>query len=345
MKILLSATLVPFMYGGAEYHIEGLKAALQEHGHEVCVLRLPFFFSPESSIHQAMEYASSLDMCSPNGISVDRAISLQFPAWGIQHPHHTVWVMHQHRACYELWNADEANKKAGLLQEAVHVFDKKHLSKAQALFANSERVAERLATYSGLTATPLYHPPHCAGRLYNAEAWDYIFYPSRLESLKRQQLLIEAAYHLKSPVKIIIAGEGGQRNHYQALIEHYQLEHRVMLVGQVSEEEKLAWYAHALAVFFGPYDEDYGYITLEAMLSSKPVITCTDSGGPLEFVEDGNNGWVVEPDARAVANAIDVAWHNKQRSADMGRSGYDAYHAAGISWHEVVQQLIGKESA
>ena len=40
----------------------------------------------------------------------------------------------------------------------------------------------------------------------------------------------------------------------------------------------------ALGVIFPPLDEDYGYVTLEAMLAAKPVITCTDSGGPLEFV-------------------------------------------------------------
>jgi glycosyltransferase involved in cell wall biosynthesis len=46
------------------------------------------------------------------------------------------------------------------------------------------------------------------------------------------------------------------------------------------------------AVLFAPYQEDYGYVTLEAFLSRKPVITARDSGGTLEFVEDGVNGYV-----------------------------------------------------
>lgn len=343
MKVLLSATLVPFIRGGAEYHIEGLSRALRDHGHEVELLRLPFRFSPESAIHQTMAHASALDMRAPNGIEIDRAISLQFPAWGIQHPQHTVWVMHQHRACYELWEEKGASEQAKALKDAVHAFDQTHLGQAQALFANSRRVAERLENHNGLAATPLYHPPHGAARFYSDEAWDYIFYPSRLESLKRQELLIEAARHISSPVKIIIAGEGGQREHYQQLIERYHLQHRVMLLGRVSEEEKLAWYAHALAIFFGPYDEDYGYITLEAMLAAKPVVTCRDSGGPLEFVEHDTNGWVTEPEAGAVAHAIDTAWQNKARSAEMGRAGQAAYHRSGISWNNVVTQLLGRE--
>lgn len=340
MRVLLNATLVPFMRGGADYHIEGLSRALKEHGHEVELLRLPFRFSPESAIHRAMEYAATLDMQAPNGVSIDRAISLQFPAWGITHPHHTVWVMHQHRACYELWDEAEATPDAHRLKQAVHAFDHRHLGSARALFANSRRVAERLSRYNDLQAEPLYHPPYAAERFYRAPAMNYVFCPSRLESLKRQDLLIEAARYLKSPVKIIIAGEGGQRQRYQALIERYALADRVRLLGPITDAEKLAWYAHALAVFFGPYDEDYGYITLEAMLSAKPVITCRDSGGPLEFVRHDETGWVTDPDPRAIAHALDTAWEHRAASEDMGRAGLQAYREAGISWPRVVEALL-----
>lgn len=340
MKILLNATRVPFMRGGADYHIEGLERALREHGHEVEPVRLPFRFSPESSIHQAMEYAATLDMQAPNGVEIDRAISLQFPAWGIDHPHHTVWVMHQHRACYELWSEADATPEARELKHVVSMFDQHHLGQASALFANSRRVAERLSHYNGLAATPLYHPPHGAERFYAEPAMNYVFCPSRLESLKRQELLIDAACHMQSPLKIIIAGEGGQRERYRKRIERYALQDRVQLVGRMTEAEKLAWYAHATAVFFGPFDEDYGYITLEAMLAAKPVITCRDSGGPLEFVEHGATGWITEPEPRAVAQALDDAWHDRAAAAEMGHAGREAYHGAGIGWANVVDKLL-----
>lgn len=343
MRILLNATLVPFMRGGADYHIEGVSRALREHGHEVELLRLPFRFSPEADIQSVMDYVDTLDMSAPNGVAIDRAISLQFPAWGITHPHHTVWVMHQHRACYELWNDDEATPEQRALRQNVRDFDDRHLALARRLFANSRRVAERLQRYNGLAAEPLYHPPHGAERFQCDDDWGYVFCPSRLESLKRQDLLIEAARHLSTPARIIIAGDGGQRERYQRLIEQHGLEHRVRLVGRFSEAEKLAWYANAMAVFFGPFDEDYGYITLEAMLAGKPVITCTDSGGPLEFVADDETGWVVDPDPRAIADAIDRAWADRARTAEMGRAGQAAYHRAGIGWHNVVARLLGEE--
>ena len=347
MRILVNATLVPFMRGGADYHIEGLARALADHGHDVELLRLPFRFNPERDILELMRYVETLDMSAPNGVAIDRAISLQFPAWGIHHPHHSIWVMHQHRACYELWNEAEAGEgEAGALQrelrQAVQAFDDRHLAATHKLFANSRRVAERLQTYNGLAAEPLYHPPHGAEQFHCDDDWGYVFCPSRLESLKRQDLLIEAARYLTTPARIIIAGDGGQRGRYQQLIERHDLAHRVRLVGRFTEAEKLAWYANAMAVFFGPYDEDYGYITLEAMLAAKPVITCHDSGGPLEFVQHDETGWVVEPEPRAIAAAIDAAWNNRARSAEMGRAGQAAYHRAGIGWHQVVARLLGE---
>ncbi|MGT2491382.1 glycosyltransferase [Cupriavidus basilensis] len=62
-------------------------------------------------------------------------------------------------------------------------------------------------------------------------------------------------------------------------------------------------------------------MTLEAMLSSKPVLTCTDSGGPLEFVRDGENGWIVPPEPAALAQRIDwIAGHERQ-AEEIGRGG------------------------
>ena len=66
-------------------------------------------------------------------------------------------------------------------------------------------------------------------------------------------------------------------------------------------KEKIDLYAKALAVIYPPIDEDFGYVTLEAMLARKPIVVCLDSGGPLEFVRNGENGLIVEPNAEDLA--------------------------------------------
>lgn len=333
------ATVVPFMRGGADYHIEGLSAALERRGHEVVCLRLPFKFTPLGDIAALMDLCEDYDLNQPNGVRVDCLISLQFPAYGVQHDNHRVWIMHQHRAAYELYDPATAGADEEALRARILSFDNRALGRIDRRFANSRRVAERLRQYNGLEAEPLYHPPHGAERFFSAPPADYVFFPSRLEDLKRQDLLIEAARCVRSPVGCLLAGTGGQRPRYEHLIEAHGLGGRVRLLGHLTEAEKLAFYAHSLAVFYGPHDEDYGYVTLEAMLAAKPVITCRDSGGPLELVEHEHTGLVVDPTPESVAAAIDRLYADKPLARELGRAGRAWYQALGISWDQVVQTL------
>lgn len=340
MNIIVTACHVPFIGGGATHHIQGTVDGLRRLGHQVELLRFPFQFAPEEAIHNVMRFAEQLDLTMPNGQRVDRVISLQFPGYGVQHPHHIVWLMHQHRAVYELFDSNQASPEQRRLRDAVTAFDGRVLQKARHRFANSPRVAERLKTFNSLDSEPLLHPPALASFFRCAPAQPYIFYPSRLETLKRQELLIRAAAQLRSDVGIIIAGAGGQEPVYRQLIAELNLGNRVRLLGHVSDAEKIAFYANCLGVFFGPYDEDYGYITLEAMLSAKPVITCTDSGGPLEFVMNQQTGHVVAPTAESIAQAIDALAADPTKAAEMGRAGREHYQRKRVSWTHTLEQLL-----
>ncbi|TCW32970.1 glycosyltransferase family 4 protein [Gulbenkiania mobilis] len=340
MRVLVAANITPFLHGGADYHILGLVEALRRHGHEAELLRLPFVFQPEADIERLMDFCAATDLSAPNGQHIDTLISLQFPEFALRHPNHVAWVMHQHRAVYELYDEARADPTLAALRARITAFDNQALGAVKKRFANSQRVAARLSQFNGLEAEPLYHPPAGAERFHCAPAEPYIFYPSRFETLKRQSLLIEAARHMRSPLGILLAGEGGQLSACKALAERLGVGHRVRFLGRVSEAEKHAFYAHATAVFFGPFDEDYGYITLEAMLSSKPVVTCTDSGGPLEFVLDGETGCVVDPQPEALAEALDRLHADAGRTAAMGRAGRARYDSLGIGWGPVVARLL-----
>lgn len=341
MKILIPSIQVPFIDGGAKLMTRGLKDALITCGHEVEIVTVPFKFSPESYIENLSVFCAALDCTDYNGFQIDMVIPLQFPAYYVKHDRKIVWLMHQHRAVYELFDAENASGDQKIFRDKIIARDTAELSGAENLFSMSKNVSNRLAKYNGLKSVPVYHPPYGSHKFYCQSPYNYIFFPSRLESLKRQDLLIEAMRHVKTPIKAIIAGVGGQRDQYAKLIAKYDLQDSIRLIGQISEAEKHVLYARSLGVFFGPFDEDYGYITLEAMLSAKPVITCTDSGGPLEFIENGNNGFVVEPKAELIAEKLDWLWENRNLAIEMGKAGLAIYRAKGISWQNVVQQLIG----
>ncbi len=339
MRILVTASHAPFLHGGGERHVDNLCSALRAGGHEVALLRLPFKFAPASDIARLMAFCDGYDLAAPNGRHVDRVISLQFPGYGMRHPQHVVWLMHQHRAVYELFDPSEATPELRDLREKIVAYDTRALSGITRIFANSRRVAERLRQHNGLEATPLYHPPPDAEHLCGGDAWDYVFFPSRLESLKRQDLLIEAARHVATDTKILIGGEGPQRSRYERLIEKHALGDRVRLIGAFSETERIALYAHALAVVFPAFDEDLGYVPLEAMYAAKPVVTCQDSGGPLEFVVAGETGEIVDPSPGALAGAIDRLAAQPHRAREMGEAGRERILAMGLSWPRVVATL------
>src|SRR5690606_28408620 len=108
------------------------------------------------------------------------------------------------------------------------------------------------------------------------------------------------------------------------------LQHRVRLLGHVTDAEMLACYAQATAICCTAYDEDYGYVPLEAMSASKPVLVCSDGGGLLEFVRHDVNGWVELPDADALAARIDWIAGNPARVKEAGRLAHELWRARRI---------------
>ncbi|PYQ21135.1 MAG: hypothetical protein DMF81_16445 [Acidobacteria bacterium] len=108
--------------------------------------------------------------------------------------------------------------------------------------------------------------------------------------------------------------------------------------GVVSADELVELYAGCRAAYYAPLNEDYGYVTVEAFLSRKPVVTTTDAGGPLEFVTAGQSGWVAEPAPEAIAGAIDDLWSQPEaRLREMGAEGFA--RVRDIGWNQVIDRL------
>lgn len=343
MRVGLATVYTPGIHGGAEFLAEGLGNALKEAGHCLHYLRMPFQFEPPTVAHEVMGVARALDFSAYDGGQIDHLICLKFPAYLIDHPHKSVWLLHQHRSAYDLYGGPygwpRGRAETDQLREAIIAADNESLGAAP-VYTIAERVSQRLRHYNGIESTALYHPPADAERFHCREALPYIFAPSRIEALKRQELLLRALALTPSQVQVIFAGTGSRLAQARNLACDLGLEDRVRFVGEVSREEMIALYANARAVFFGPLDEDYGYVTLEAMLSGKPVITCKDSGGPLEFVLDDQTGLITEPTPQAIAQAITALFSNPTKARDLGQAGHERYHAMGINWQSVVETLL-----
>src|SRR4029078_10219000 len=114
------------------------------------------------------------------------------------------------------------------------------------------------------------------------------------------------------------------------LARELRVDRRVEWMDFLSQSQKIDAYARALAVIFPPFDEDYGYVTLEAMLASKAVITCEDSGGPLEFIVPNETALVAQPAPEALAAAMDRYWQDRELARKQGRAARKHYERLGL---------------
>jgi glycosyltransferase involved in cell wall biosynthesis len=220
--------------------------------------------------------------------------------------------------------------------------DRRYLQEARHIYTISKVVGNRLNLYSGLKSKPLF-PPLLDTEQYRCEEYgDYFFFPSRITAGKRQHLAIEAMAHLTSSARLVIAGEPetpADLDRLVSAIREHQLESRVEVIPRwISEKEKLRLLAGARGVVYLPFDEDYGYVTLEAFHASKPVLTLTDAGGPLELVEHGRNGLICD-DAERLAKAIDELSEDLALAERLGQGALETINEREISWDRVIRCL------
>jgi glycosyltransferase involved in cell wall biosynthesis len=224
------------------------------------------------------------------------------------------------------------------VRERLIALDTTMLGESRAIYTIARTVTARLARYNGLVAETLYHPPRLAERLRSGPAGDYVLSVGRLESVKRVDLVINALAAAPPAIRLYIAGTGTERDRFERLAESLGVGDRVRFLGEIDDETLIELYAGALAVIYPPFDEDFGYVTLEAFLSKKPVITTRDAGEPALFVIDGVNGRVTEPDPAALGAAIADLHSHPEAAARMGQAGYE--QARLITWPAAIERLV-----
>ena len=340
--VLVCEAHVPFVTGGAEAHVRQLVDALKARGYEAELVSVPFTWNPKEEILAHAAAWRLLNLNESNGKRIDRLIVTKFPTYFARHDYKVAWLIHQHRAAYELCGTmysdfSDVEPDVGLRQTLVRL-DTEMLGECRRLFANARNTAARLAKFNGLRAEPLYHPPRLAPRLEAGPYGDYVLSVGRLETVKRVDLVVAALKSVREEIRVVVAGDGSQRANLERLAEQSGLRHRVTFLGTVDDAALVDLYRNALAVVYPPFDEDFGYVTLEGFLASKPVITCRDSGGPTEFVVDGENGFVCEPSADAIGTAIARLADNRRQAAALGSAGREI--ASRVTWDGVIEKLV-----
>jgi len=344
LSIAICAAHIPFVRGGAEVLYESLAAELRRRGHEVEIVAIPFNWRTRSSLVRSALAWRMIDLEEVAGRRIDLVIGTRFPSYLVRHPRKVVWLIHQFRQVYDLEKTrfSDFGEREGDEQVAamVRAMDRRALGEARARFTISRNVADRLRRFNDLDAEPLYPPPLLGDRYRCGPFGDLVVTAGRLDPMKRFDRLVRAVAAAATPVRAVIAGSGPEAEGLARLAAELGVADRVELPGRVSDERLLELYEGALAVYYAPYDEDYGYVTVEAFRSGRPVVTAADAGGVLEFVEDGVTGLVAPQAApRDLAERFDRLFRDRELAARLGRAGRE--RVAGIGWDPVVDALLG----
>jgi glycosyltransferase involved in cell wall biosynthesis len=340
-KVLICAAQAPFIRGGAEMLVLSLQRELVRRGFAADVAQVPFkWYPPEEIVRQALAWRL-IDVTESNGAKIDLVITTKFTTFLAEHPCKIAWVFHQHREVYDLFGSEYCSFTNSLehneIKETIHSLDTKALSECRDRFTISRTVADRLLKFNQLDATPLYPPPPHAGRYRFDSLGDFLLFAGRLDRLKRVDLLIEALARSASEVRLKIAGRGPLEASLRELAEVRGVSSRVDFLGFVEDDELLTLLATARAAIYTPVNEDYGYVTLEAFLSGKTLITTNDTGGVLEFATR-ESGFIACPTPASLGAAMTEAWNTPparlKEMAEVGRR-----KVAPIQWDAVIETI------
>lgn len=322
--------------------VEWLSTMMGRHGHQVEKVYLP-----QSDEYRLLE-KQMMAFRFVDLSSADRMIAVRPQAHLVPHDHKILWFIHHIRGLYDLWNPDdylpEQLNFVSKLKDRIHAVDTLALKEAKAVYTNSITVSDRLMEHNRIESTVLYPPILDPERFHCTYYSDEILCIGRVVPNKRQHLLLDALRYTKTDVKLRLVGPSGLKPYCDQIIETvkaYGLQDRVFWNDQwISEAEKVQLLTSALGVAYVALKEDsYGYASLEASLASKPVLTVSDAGGVMELIEDGINGYVVQPNPKAIADAMDRLFLNRRKTMQMGKGARDKVAELNISWDNVIETL------
>ncbi len=339
---MVLAVQSPFFAGGAERHVRRLTEELARRGVESDLVTMPLIERERFDLIRSALAWRSLDLTETGVGKVDAVIATRFPTYAVRHANKVVWLIHQYRQAYDQFGTPYSDFTASpedrRAREAIAEIDRLGLTEARRVFANSQTVAARLQKFNGIASEPLYHPPPLAGRYRTAPPGNYALCVGRLDGWKRPDLALAALPHAPN-ARLVFVGRGPEEERLKRLAGELDVSDRVQwITREVEEEELIELYARSRLVILTPEGEDLGYVPLEAFLSGKAVLTTEDAGGPLEFVKDGETGFVVPPRPAAIGAALRIAWDNPETLARLGEKGRQ--RASELSWDRTISVLL-----
>jgi glycosyltransferase involved in cell wall biosynthesis len=344
MRVGVAVTQIPFLRDDGQGRAQELVQALRRAGHEAEVVWVPFNGRLEYRLAEQMLACQLLDLEGSMGTKIDRLIGLTFPAYLVPHSAKVIWLLRRCRPAYDLWATPYANLHTAStgeqLRRLIRNADVHLIPRARNVFVPSCSAAEQLHADCGIVATPLQAPPSYAEHYRHSGDGDFFLLPAPTDSPLRKELVLQAMRQTRHPVRLrVLAGHTDWSTVDLDEPADLSSQGRIIHVEAVGDERR-ALFGNCLAVICASVGEADGVVALEAMLSEKAMVTCDDAGGVVDFVHDGETGFVCPSCPEALAELLDLLWEDRSLGRRLGRTARANYLDLRLSWDGVVESLL-----
>jgi len=337
MKIALLSASAPLSRDACHSVIDALATRLQQNGHKVEMIYIPFENNADSFLDQMLSFRL-INLAS----IVDRLITFQPPSYVVPHPNKVVWLTHHAPISCEasgLGNQQLANTTSwhGIMTRLMHA-DLVGLGEARAVFAGSRAINEKLKSVGQLASEVLYPPVDRPERFRNSGYGDQIVAIAGGANAREQLLVVDAMRQVRTPVCLCLCG-GEQEFSNEVLEAVARVEPgRIILRSGGLSEELLE---NALALNYLPSNTTFhDYSVLEAACASKPSIVFADSDWSRDFISDGETGLIVDATPQAVAKTFDMLWGDRAAARRLGESAHAEVITSVSGWDAIMAKLL-----
>jgi len=268
-----------------------------------------------------IRFGLSLGLCllKPNFRDTTLVYEHQIATVGNLHPLHLAWQYTVFKALFPLWNKIVVNSKY-MLAEALRLVQPNSVKiKLVPPGINFEEIQNSI---------PL-----------SLDGTSLLFF-GHLSRIKGVDILIKAFQEVSlrnRDVHLHLVGDGGLKGFCEDLVQKENLNDRVHFWG-VQPQNLLFRIIKGADICVVPSRNDAVLLTaLEAMAAGKPIIA-TRVGGIPEFVKDGRNGILVEPEPDQLARAIEFLLDNSNLRQKIGRD--NSQDAKAYSWKKASKEYV-----
>ncbi len=255
------------------------------------------------------------------------------PSEWIRHKNKRVlWYCHTPpREVYDLYTERMKNRSTSekliyaSFTKAYKIISRGVVTDLEYIATNSKNTRDRIKKYFNRDAA-IVSPGIDAGEFRNSGDGKYFLYPSRIVANKRQDYVINAFNRFvrisgNENYKLVLAGSlSNNDEHHEYYKKLIKMKTRNILFKlNVGDKELKNLYSNATAVLFAAINEDFGIVPLEAMASSKPIISVNE-GGPRETIVNGITGYTVDS-YEEMADRMKFIVEHPSIAEEMGRQG------------------------